>query len=110
VATDLDQQLVLSASLVNQRVEMGDRAELSRSVDHMAFFKSRSKAEEAARDLQAAGFKIDGVKRRFLRVAVEFSRTDAVDHATASAFTREVVTVINKHDGDYDGWGSFLCE
>ena len=106
----MDQELELTASLVDQRVELGDRAELPRKVDHTAFFKSKSQAEAAARDLEATRFKIDGVKRRLLRVRVEFSRSDAVDHESASAFTREVVTVINKYWGDYDGWGAFLCE
>lgn len=106
----MDHELELSASLVNQRVEMGDRAELPRQVDHTAFFKSRSRAEAAAHDLEAVRFTIDGVKRHFLRVGVEFSRCDAVDHESASAFTREVATVVNTHEGEYDGWGAFLCE
>jgi hypothetical protein len=106
----LDHELELSASLVVQRLEMGDRAEQPRKVDHAAFFKSRSQADGASRELEAARFTIDSVKRRLLRVGVEFSRIDAVDQATASAFTREVVTIMNKHGGDYDGWGAFLCE
>jgi hypothetical protein len=32
----------------------------------------------------------------------------AVDHVTAAAFTREVVGIIGRHGGRYDGWGGFL--
>jgi regulator of RNase E activity RraB len=41
-------------------------------------------------------------------VWVEFSAMTAVDHATAAAFTREVVGIVERHSGRYDGWGGFL--
>jgi regulator of RNase E activity RraB len=31
-----------------------------------------------------------------------------VDHASAAAFTREVVSILDRHEGTYDGWGGFV--
>lgn len=108
VNDDLEHQLQLSASLVTQRVEMGDRAEVPREVDHVAFFKSKDQAAQAARELEQAGFTITDTRRRLLRIVVEFKRVDAVDHATAATFTRQVVPIIESHGGSYDGWGAML--
>ena len=107
---DLDQQLALSASLVEQRMQMGDRAEVPREVDHLAYFTSKRQAQAAVRDLEAARFKVSGTRRRLLRSAVEFSRTDVVDQESAAAFTREIVTIVTTHGGTYDGWGAMLVQ
>lgn len=78
-------------------------------VDHLAFFK-RSRADAAIGELEAAGFTVRDVTRRLLKVGVEFHRTDACDHESAAAFTREVVSIVAKHGGSYDGWASFITQ
>ncbi|OMQ15349.1 hypothetical protein A7K94_0210115 [Modestobacter sp. VKM Ac-2676] len=55
-----------------------------------------------------AGYRIDGIYRRLLTVRVEFSAMTAVDHDSAAAFTREIVAIVGRHGGRYDGWGGFL--
>jgi regulator of RNase E activity RraB len=109
MAEDLDQQLSLTADLVAQRISMGDNADVPRQVDHLAFFK-KAKADAAVHDLETAGFTITDVQRKLLKVGIEFHRTDACDQETAAGFTREVIAIVNRHDGSYDGWASFLAD
>lgn len=100
--------MALGARLVEERLGLGDRVHEPRPIDHLAGFRSRKAAEAAGEELVAAGYRIDGLRRRFLTVWLEFSAMTAVDHATAAAFTREVVGIVHRHGGTYDGWGGFL--
>ena len=104
----LAEQLQLTAELVAERVAMGDDAVQPRPIDHLAGFRSRSAATAAGQELTAAGYRVDGLRRRLLTVELEFSAMTATDPATAAAFTREVVAVVERHGGRYDGWGGFL--
>jgi hypothetical protein len=108
VPGDLAQQLELTARTVQENLRHGDQVTQPRPIDHLAGFRSRSAATAAAEELTAAGYRIDGLYRRLLTVWLEFSAMTAVDHATAAAFTREVVEIVERHGGRYDGWGGFL--
>ena len=105
---DVEEQVALSAQLVEERLGLGDQAHAPRPIDHLAGFRTRKAAEAAGEELVAAGYRIDGLRRRFLTVWLEFSAMTAVDHVTAATFTREVVGIVNRHGGTYDGWGGFL--
>jgi Regulator of ribonuclease activity B len=105
---DMDQQLALTAAVVEQNLAVGDRVDQPRWIDHLAGFRSRRAAVAAAADLAAAGYRIDGMRRRLLTVWVEFGAETAVDHARAAEFTREVVGIVDRHGGAYDGWGGFI--
>ncbi len=100
---DVEEQVGLSAQVVEQNLSIGDRVHEPRPIDHLAGFRSRKAADAAAQELVAAGYRIDGLRRRFLTVWLEFSTITAVDHATAAAFIREVVGIVNRHGGTYDG-------
>ena len=105
---DVEEQVALGAQLVEERLGLGDRVHEPRPIDHLAGFRTRKAAEAAGEELVAAGYRIDGLRRRFLTVWLEFSAITAVDHDSAAAFTREVVAVVNRHGGTYDGWGGFV--
>ncbi|MGY2064887.1 ribonuclease E inhibitor RraB [Blastococcus sp. SYSU DS0619] len=105
---DVEGQLALGAQLVEERLSLGDQVHEPRPIDHLAGFRTRKAAEAAADELVAAGYRIDGLRRRFLTVWLEFSAMTAVDHDTAATFTREVVGIVDRHGGTYDGWGGFL--
>jgi hypothetical protein len=104
----MDEQLTMTARVVEANLGHGDQVSRPRPIDHLAGFRSRSAATAAAQDLTAAGYRIDGMRRRMLTVWLEFSAMTAVDHITAAAFTREVVRIVERHGGSYDGWGGFL--
>ena len=109
MSQDLSRQLELTAELVAQRLSMGDKAQVSRQIDHLVFFK-KGRADAAAQDLEAAGFTVVDVQRKLFKVGIEFHRSDACDQESAATFTREVIAIVNRHDGTYDGWGSSLVE
>jgi hypothetical protein len=104
----MDDQLHMTARVVEDNLYHGDQVTQPRPIDHLAGFRTRAAATAAAEQLTAAGYRIDGLYRRFLTVWLEFSAMTAVDHATAAAFTREVVGIVERHGGNYDGWGGFL--
>ncbi|WP_157944069.1 ribonuclease E inhibitor RraB [Blastococcus atacamensis] len=105
---DVEELLAQSAALVEERLGLGDRVHEPRPIDHLAGFRTRRAAEAAGEELTASGYRIDGLYRRLLTVWLEFSAITAVDSATAAAFTREIVPIVNRHGGTYDGWGGFL--
>ena len=105
---DLDAQLRTTAEVVERNLGHGDQVHAPRPIDHLAGFRSRRSAAAASAELVGAGYRIDGTYRRLLTVWVEFSAMTAVDHATAAGFTREVVGIVGRHGGRYDGWGGFL--
>jgi regulator of RNase E activity RraB len=107
---EIERQVDATAALVAERLHLGDRVDVPREVEHQAYFWTTGRAEAAMPDLQSLGYRIGTVERRGLRVAVAFSRTDAVDGDTAAAFTREVVAVVLRHRGRYDGWGAYLAQ
>jgi hypothetical protein len=104
----LEEQLQLTAQTVEANLGHGDVVTAPRPIDHLAGFRSRRSAAAAGAELTAAGYRVDGLYRRLLTVWLEFSAMTAVDHETAAAFTREVVAVVGRHGGCYDGWGGFL--
>ncbi|TWH73887.1 ribonuclease E inhibitor RraB [Modestobacter roseus] len=104
----LDEQLRLTAEVVEANLGHGDQVHAPRPIDHLAGFRSRRAATAACRELVDAGYRVDGTYRRLLTVWVEFSAMTAVDHETAAAFTREIVAIVGRHGGRYDGWGGFL--
>ncbi|MGY1749813.1 ribonuclease E inhibitor RraB [Modestobacter sp. SYSU DS0511] len=101
-------QLRETAEQVETRIAQGDQVAGERPIDHTAAFRSRRAAVAAGRELTAAGYRVDGLYRRLLTVWLEFSAMTAVDHETAATFTREVVAIVERHGGRYDGWGGFL--
>jgi regulator of RNase E activity RraB len=104
----LPEQLRLTAATVEANLGHGDQVRAPRPIDHTAAFRTRGAAEAAGRELADAGYRVDGLRRRLLTVWLEFSAMTAVDHDTAAAFTREVVAIVGRHGGRYDGWGGFL--
>jgi regulator of RNase E activity RraB len=106
--SDIDEQLALTREVVEVNVQHGDHPSEPRQIDHAAAFRSRTAARAAAAELEAAGYRVDAVRRHWLTVWLEFSKQTAVDHGSAAAFTREVVGVVHRHGGRYDGWGGFL--
>jgi len=104
---EFEQQLASTADLVRHRVSMGDRADVPRAVDHAALFRRRADARAAADELEALGYRTE-LYRRWLKTVLEISQVTAVDEESAAAFTREVFGVVERHHGQYDGWGALL--
>jgi len=108
VTSDFSAQHEANVELVRQRIAMGDAPQVARPLDHLVVVP-RKHADAVQADLVAAGFRIDGTRRGLRRTRVEFSRIDAADVETAHAFTREILDVVDRFGGEYDGWSGYLA-
>lgn len=66
-----------------------------------------ARAADAA--LTTAGYDVE-ISRRLFRPLLEASHVTAVDHQTAAAFTREVLSIVEQYGGEYAGWGAMIVE
>jgi len=89
---------------------MGDRPDVPRLVDHSAKFPRRSKADSAADELRGIGYTVAVGRRGFRDVLLEARRSGPVDLVSAEAFTREVLSIVARNGGNYDGWGGEVEE
>lgn len=104
MSTDLTAQLAATAELVAARAADGDEVATPRVVDHFLTVSKR-RAGALRTELEQAGFRVE-TRGGLFRTRLECERENAVDAATAEAFTREIVGIANRHDADYDGWGA----
>jgi len=107
LASELDREVSLTCLLVGERLRFGDRPETPREVDHAACFRSGAAARAAAAELRARGYRVT-FSRRWFTSTLDFTHIGAVDHDSATAFTREIVAIVQRYRGRYDGWGAFL--
>ena len=106
---DYARQSIWNRRLLQVFTEQGDALEVARPIDHMAFFPSRVRAEEAALALRNAGFTTD----ELVAPADEdrgwglgFHRADHLIDGRPDEFVGEILDLILPLDGDYDGWGA----
>ena len=104
-----DVQLSMWPTQREQRDELGDDLSVPREVEHFAIFTRRAHAESAGDELLAAGFEV-GLARRWTKTILRAARREALSDDTVARFLREVVTIVERHDGDYDGWGAAVEE
>lgn len=88
-----------------QRTEMGDALATPRPVEHFAYFGRRRHAEAAADELVAAGFTV-GLGRRRLKTVLEATRDEPLQDDDVARFLTDVITIVERHGGEYDGWGA----
>ncbi|WP_043346959.1 ribonuclease E inhibitor RraB [Beutenbergia cavernae] len=99
--------LASTSALVAERERRNDEVETPRSVDH-ALRVPRRTADALQAALEEAGFHVYQRKPGIRSLRLEFEREDAVDTASAEAFTREVVLLAERHGARYDGWGAMV--
>ncbi|NRG41749.1 hypothetical protein GTU73_14535 [Rathayibacter sp. VKM Ac-2804] len=99
----LEAQRERAAQQLEVRLRYGDQVWELREVDHFAVFSRRSKARRAGRALVASGFEI-AISRLRLRLVLVASHHAAVDEEATTAFLRQVIEVVEREGGRYDGW------
>ena len=99
----------LSAKQIEQRLEIGDDLESSRAVDHTAVFPNVEGAAQAAEELAALGYSAEVLEEDdyFLLEAQQMS---PLDSDSVKKFVQEVSSIVERHGGDYDGWGAEVVE
>lgn len=99
-------QCIFNRRLLVQLENAGDRLDVARSLDHLAFFDSTETAANASHDLKTLGFFVEPpVKADDGRMSLEFRRDDVLANGRVDEVCAEVLEVLARHHGDYDGWG-----
>ncbi|TDX76604.1 regulator of ribonuclease activity B [Rathayibacter sp. PhB151] len=102
-SSPLEAQRERAAQQLEVRLRYGDQVWELREVDHFAVFSRRSRARRAGRALVASGFEI-AISRLRLRLVLVASHHAAVDEEATTAFLRQVIEVVEREGGRYDGW------
>ena len=102
---ELDTQWSLWLTQREHRLGMGDDLPAPRPVDHFMIFRRRAAAEAAAGALRAENFEVT-IQRQGLRLMVQATRTDTLDDAAVRRFLADVILLVEKARGSYDGWGA----
>ena len=100
----LESLLAMNSEQLSQRVKMGDHLESPRRVEHFAFFRSRTAADEAADELRALGYEVE-LRRKGFTFHLEARIDSDIEPETADKFLVEMHSLIDSHGGIYDGWG-----
>ena len=106
-------QTIMNRRLLAARAERGDCPEIVREVDHLAYFKDREQAGEAAKVLAGAGFRVDPVFRDDGRASelawrLEFHRDDSLEGQRSDEIACQILDLILPLGGSYDGWGAVI--
>lgn len=105
----LAHQIDLSAKQVQQRLEIGDNLEVAREIYHDGVFLNKGAASKAGEQLTALGYTTEVVEEDD-HVLLEVQKISTVDADSVRKFTQEVFSVMERHGGDYDGWGADVME
>lgn len=105
----LAHQFDLSAAQLRQRRDIGDKLDVAREIIHDGAFPTKEAAVEAGKELMAAGYRTevvdaDGAFR------LEVHKLSILDDHTVNQFTEEVFAVMERHGGEYDGWGGEVID
>ena len=105
----LTHQMDLSAKQVEQRLEIGDILEVAREIYHDGVFPNKEAASQAGEELTALGYSTEVVEEddQFL---LEVQKVSPVDSDSVNRFVQEVFSIVERHGGDYDGWGADVVE
>jgi len=105
-------QVMLNRRRLMTLEEHGDDGSMVRELEHLAYFGSEDRAEEALKKLMTAGFEVDSPivaeqpsPGSDLSWALWFSREDSLAEGRIDDVCIEVLDVILASEGYYDGWG-----
>ncbi len=101
--------MLLAEQQLEQRLELGDKLEVSRPIEHSAYFTRRSEATTAGAELEALGY-ATLVSRRGFKHLLAAQRTETLDEASVRGFLSELLSSVSAHGGEYDGWGGEVAE
>lgn len=105
----LDHQYSMWAAQKQERVRLEDNLSALRTVEHFAYFKRKGRATAAAAALSALGFHVTTARAGF-KTTLRADRPEPLVDQDVQRFLAEVVTVIESHSGEYDGWGATTAD
>ncbi len=105
---ELQGHLMSNQNLLEVLAKQGDRSEVARGVDHLAYSPDPDKASRAAAQLAKQGFKVAPVRAPeppAMQWGLPFTREDSLAEGRADAVTVEILEALQAHEGDYGGRG-----
>jgi regulator of RNase E activity RraB len=107
----LSLETMANRQLVENLEAKGDRLEVTRDIDHRAYFPTLERAAAAAVKLRSIGFRTDEVG--FLEDedrpwVLDFHRVDSLANGRPDEFCAEILNIVLPHEGTYDGWGTVV--
>jgi hypothetical protein len=97
-------RLIADLALVGQLADQGDSPARPRPVAHVGVFPDQARADEAAADLDAAGFTTSVERDDEGEFVVTALRQDPVAPPAVHDLTWTVKETVERHGGTYDGW------
>ncbi|MFL5319518.1 MAG: DUF695 domain-containing protein [Myxococcaceae bacterium] len=102
-------QSIQNRRVVTELTKNGDRNDVPRPIDHLAYFPSEATANAASGDLKSLGYVVDAPKPNRDEWSVSFRRTESLQKGRMDPITAELCELIaDKHGGRYDGWGCMI--
>jgi len=105
-------QVMLNRRRLMTLAEHGDDGSMVRDLEHLAYFESQDRAEEAAKRLSGAGFDVDlpvveevSSPDADLSWILSFNREDVLADGRVDEVCIEILDLILDLEGYYDGWG-----
>jgi hypothetical protein len=105
VKHSLEHHRAMDAEQVCQRIKMGDKIEIPREVDQVAYFRSRPSATAAANELRDGGYRVAVTRHGLATLALKALILSPVDQATVDVFVGDFYALVERHNGVYNGWG-----
>ena len=99
----LESQLDLWRGQQAQRRGLNDDFQARRPVEHVAYFRRRAFANVAGAQLRSQGFTVT-INRKGLDTLLQATREDSLDPASVEGFLSDVIAVVERSQGAYDGW------
>jgi hypothetical protein len=91
--------------VVKALIGHGDGLSRRRPLEHVAYFPARGPAEAAAAELRVDGFRCTVDSQVQGRAQLEAVRNDPAAPPMVHEVTWSVREVVDRHGGEYDGWG-----
>jgi regulator of RNase E activity RraB len=107
----LENQLESWPTQREQRDQVRDVLAAARPIEHFAYFDQESVAQIVATELRDAGFVV-GIGQDGPSTLVKATRDESLTDDNVAAFLAQVIGLVERHGGRYDGWGGpvFLLE
>lgn len=105
--TTYDYEMSLWLMQRAKRLELGDGFAERREIEQFAHFRRRSHARLAGMELKECGYTV-ALRREGLKTALRATRDDALDDESVAQFLGEVISAVERYNGQYDGWGAMV--
>ncbi len=104
-----EMQCIQNRKVVDNLVKNGDSLKSPRETDHWIYFGDRARRDRFREETVALGFKTREERRLDDgRYSLQVYRNDRVDYNSIDDVVLTLFRLAAKHDGDYDGWETFV--